>query len=252
MSISKAELATQVRSFIAFNRNAVLSTQSQSNSGYPFGSVTPYDVDASGNLIIWVAKIAEHYRNLLAEPKASLFMLEQGGLNDPQPYGRATVLLNFEPVAGTQIEAVATSYHARFPAKWSHEIDGSFVFLRGTPERIRWIGGFGQIAWIDGDSYRSQARDNVAYFGRDICDHMNQDHRAAIVELLVDSDSTATPPPSIDAVDMIEVDSGGFVAAIEASGSRQFRRVNFPERLADSEQVRKTLISMLAKARSKK
>lgn len=246
--------ADKVRSFLNFNRNGVLSTHSRSQPGFPFGSITPYDIDSKGRLIIWVAKIAEHYRNLTADPHASLFVLEQGGLNDPQPFARATVLLRFEPAAAGENAAIETSFHRRFPAKYSHEMADSFIFLIGTPVKIRWIGGFGDIRWIDGADFQSAAPDEVSYHGWDICDHMNSDHNGALIELVQgqlaaagspsDPDSASAPPPAGPAA-MISVDRTGFVIAIGSGGKKAFHQILFPEPVASPDEVRRSIIAML-------
>jgi putative heme iron utilization protein len=50
----------------------VLSTLSLDVPGFPFGSVVPYCLDRGGLPLILVADIAQHTRNLLADPRASL------------------------------------------------------------------------------------------------------------------------------------------------------------------------------------
>lgn len=48
----------------------VLSTHSKSMPGFPFGSVVPYCLDAEGNPLILISRIAQHTHNLLKDPSA--------------------------------------------------------------------------------------------------------------------------------------------------------------------------------------
>ena len=62
------------RDFITLNRTGFLSTISVSEAGYPFGSITPYDIDSEGRLIILIADISEHYKNLMADNRGSMLI----------------------------------------------------------------------------------------------------------------------------------------------------------------------------------
>ena len=69
----------------------VLSTHSKSMPGYPFGSVVPYCLDANGNPLILISRIAQHTHNLQKDPKCSLLVGEREA-EDVQAVGRLTVM----------------------------------------------------------------------------------------------------------------------------------------------------------------
>lgn len=50
----------------------VLSTHSQAHPGYPFGSVVPYCLDNVGFPLLLLSHLAQHTRNLMAEPRCAL------------------------------------------------------------------------------------------------------------------------------------------------------------------------------------
>jgi putative heme iron utilization protein len=50
----------------------VLSTISLDVPGYPFGSLTPYCFDENGQPIVYISLIAQHTRNIMADPRLSL------------------------------------------------------------------------------------------------------------------------------------------------------------------------------------
>ena len=63
----------------------VLSTISLDVPGYPFGSITPYCADRQGYPIIYISYIAQHTRNILADPRVSLTVFENNtGSDDVQ------------------------------------------------------------------------------------------------------------------------------------------------------------------------
>jgi putative heme iron utilization protein len=63
--------------FIRDPRYGMLSTLSLAESGYPFGSVTPYIINDEGDIAIFISHLAEHTHNIQANPKVSLTILTQ-------------------------------------------------------------------------------------------------------------------------------------------------------------------------------
>jgi putative heme iron utilization protein len=60
------------RSLLLAAKAGILSTLSLDVPGFPFGSVVPYCLDRGGVPLILIADIAQHTRNLLADPRVSL------------------------------------------------------------------------------------------------------------------------------------------------------------------------------------
>ena len=57
----------------------VLSTISVDVSGYPFGSVTPYCADEQCRPVIYISRIAQHTKNIIADSRVSLTVVEDIG-----------------------------------------------------------------------------------------------------------------------------------------------------------------------------
>jgi putative heme iron utilization protein len=140
MAEKTADLAAAARSFFLQNRTAFLSTLSSAYAGAPFGSIIPYDITASGDFIIYVSLIAEHYKNLCSDPRGSILAANYFAYDDPQAFGRATALCRFMPISDSERESIQRSYTEKFPDSVRYEIAHNFVFLKGVPERIRWTG----------------------------------------------------------------------------------------------------------------
>ena len=76
------------------------------------------------------------------------------------------------------------SYKGRFPESTEREKQHGFLYIRGVPQSIRWIGGFGEIGWISGQKFSDTVPDPLAYIGMDIITHMNEDHADSMLVYL--------------------------------------------------------------------
>lgn len=135
------------RQFIRQQHYGVLSTHSQSESGYPFGSITPYIISSEGDIAIFISHLAEHTHNIDDNPKVSLTIFDPNDAKDPSAGARITCLANAEQ---TQNESqLRQDYLKQFPsASMTLELPGfHFYLLKLT--KIRLVAGFGQIKWID-------------------------------------------------------------------------------------------------------
>ena len=84
------------RLLYASSHQGVLSTISAKLDGAPFGSVVSFAPDACGAPVMLISAIAEHTRNLRADPRVSLIVLEGG--DDAQEAGRLTIVGEARPV----------------------------------------------------------------------------------------------------------------------------------------------------------
>jgi len=157
----------------------VLSTISVDVPGYPFGSITPYCTDRQCRPIIYISLIAQHTRNILADPRVSLTVFDMNGdSDDVQARGRVTYIANTLPMADDD-EDPRERYFRYFPSSRQYAGTHDFQFFRLEPVRIRFIGGFGQIYWIDPSEFMMPNPFSPAQELR-IIQHMNDDHRDAL------------------------------------------------------------------------
>ncbi|HYE36587.1 HugZ family protein [Methylocaldum sp.] len=126
---------------------ATLATQSARLPGYPYVSVAPFALDDRHQPIFFISGLAEHTKNLRADPKASL-LLFNAGPNDLQAGARLTLV--GEASAFTPDEALIARYLHYQPEARRYLGFGDFVFYRFQPRQLRLIEGFGQMGWIDG------------------------------------------------------------------------------------------------------
>lgn len=147
------DIAKEVGEHLRAGRSAVLSTLSVHDGivGFPFGSTVPYALTPEGSPILLLSGLAEHTRNLLANPRASLLVQEPGPRGEPQTEWRITLVGTLERVSdpGARRDELMERYRLKVP--------GSAAFA-GLPDfhpwvlriqRIRFIAGFGRIHWVE-------------------------------------------------------------------------------------------------------
>ncbi|MFM0042177.1 pyridoxamine 5'-phosphate oxidase family protein [Paraburkholderia sediminicola] len=124
-----------------------LATHARQPEGFPYPSVLPFAPDPQHRPTILVSRLAEHTHNLHADPRAG-FLVVDAPEGDVLSGQRVTLLGRFEPVDATpEVVQRYLRYHAdaeRYLAL------GDFTFWAMRLERLRYIGGFGAMGWLDG------------------------------------------------------------------------------------------------------
>ena len=243
----------RVKQFISLHRSGTLCTllrpTSDSSSrleGYPFGSLVHYDVDEHGRPVVFVSLLAEHYKNLVADSRASLFICDAFGLRDPQAFARATLLATFTQISDSERPAIEARYFARFPESPGRSLAHDFVFFRGEVERVRWIGGFGDIRWVSAEDYRNALFDPISYTGAGAIEHMNLDHRDALRDYARGHCDLRAEEKDIR---MVAVDSTKFALGLVSESGERRITIEFPSPLTSPEQLRGAMISELQRCR---
>ncbi len=170
----KKEVIGEARRLLKSTSYGVMSTISIDVEGYPFGSHMPYCLDSSGNLLIYISTLAQHTKNLDANPKCSLTIIEPNP-NHIQNSARLTYIGNAKRVTDEEFEEAYQQYVRYFPNAKRYRETHDFHIYRVEPVRIRYIGGFGKIFWIETDELFQQDifDTNVK---EQILTHMNEDH----------------------------------------------------------------------------
>lgn len=137
------------RRLVASAKTAMLSTLATRPDGtYPFGSLVAAAVDDHGAPLLLLSALAEHTKNLVATPRASLLFVEEGA-EDPLASARVTLLGDVARVGEDTLGAVRTRYLARHPEAGAWSTFADFGFYRMTVGEIRYVAGFGKMGWID-------------------------------------------------------------------------------------------------------
>ena len=126
---------------------ALLSSHSQDPPGYPFGSLAPFWLTPQGEPLLLLSHLARHTQNLLANPRCSLLLREEGP-GDVQQLARLTCLAQAEPLQACPTQW-RNGYFRHFPDGREYYEHLNFRFLRLRPQGFYFIGGFGSARWFD-------------------------------------------------------------------------------------------------------
>ncbi len=243
------ELGKEVREFLAAERDGMLCTLSKKMEGWPFGSIAPYALSAAGEPLILISSLAEHTKNVLADARVSLLVEDTRTQGEQQAAARATVMGYAVPVSQPFLNDAAQRYLSRFPNAAGYFETHDFSFYQIGVHRVRYIGGFGHIHWLERneviDETANAALDPIAPNAAGICEHMNDDHADA---LRLFAERFAEAPA--DTVRMIGIDREGFDMIARVAGAHKALRIGFDAPVSSSAEVRAAMIALVAKARN--
>ena len=220
------EKQNPARSLMLSASFGVLSTVSVDLAGYPFGSVTPYCMDRMCRPIIYISPIAQHTRNIVADSRVSLTVMERTESDDVQSKGRVTCIANAVEVPDGDRDA-QERYFRYFPSARQYQDTHAFEFFRLELVRVRFIGGFGQIFWMEPEEF-GMANPFSSVEETKIIQHMNQDH----------SDVVSRTGGGVS--QMVGIDAEGFDLL---RGGRK-ARIAFAAPVKNLEEARRALIDL--------
>jgi putative heme iron utilization protein len=240
--------AERARTLVSGSNRGVLSTLALDPPGYPFGSIATYALDRAGRPIVFVSTMAEHTRNAAADPRASLIVAEPVTLpeSDPLAAGRVTLVGELLEVAPDERPAVRDRYLVANPSSAYYIDFGDFSFWRLEVRRVRYVGGYGRMSWVEAAEYAAAEPDPLAGEpAAGVIEHMNADHAGELVLLA----RTLGGRPEATSALMTAVDRYGFDLVAEGPPRRGTLRLGFATPVHAPGEVRRQLIRMVHEAR---
>lgn len=125
--------------------DGALATHSAAMPGYPLATTVSFATDEHHRPVMLISRLAEHTRNLDADPRASFLIARasEGG-----EIARVSLVGEVRPI-DAQADLVAR--YLRFHPEAERFLQfGDFRFHRFEPKRALVVGGFGKAAWIEG------------------------------------------------------------------------------------------------------
>jgi putative heme iron utilization protein len=144
--------ARDLHALVAAERHGVLATLSARRQGWPFASAAPYATSAHGEPLLLLSELAEHTRNLRADPRASLLIQDSSAAEDPQAGARVTLLGRASVIADPDAQK---KYVGRHPQAAAYLTLGDFRLWVLHVEEARYVNGFGEMGWLEGDRLRA-------------------------------------------------------------------------------------------------
>jgi putative heme iron utilization protein len=142
------------RALLAGQRVAVLATLSTRHGGAPFTSLAPFAISARGEPLLLLSALAQHTRNLEADPRVSLFVHDPAAAAaDPRTAPRLSIAGRARRVPADGEEDARARYLDRHPeARGLLALD--FTLFEVAVDEAQLVGGFGAAGWIPGDALR--------------------------------------------------------------------------------------------------
>ena len=243
-AVPEPSFAERVHTLVHLGRVGSLSTLSRKQPGFPFGSVMPYGLDEQGRPIFLISTMAMHTQNLKADPRASLLVTQESGDGDPLGASRVTLIGNVVFVPEAHVAAAREAYLARHPnGKYWVDFE-DFSFYRLEVVDIYFVGGFGVMGWVTAAEYGDSQPDPLADAIGEIIQHMNAEHKDAMVLLARKFAHIEAQEATMTAVDRL-----GFHLRLKTSEGMKGARIAFLREVRNSAETRNVLVEMVREAR---
>ena len=109
---------------------------------------------------------------------------------------------------------------------------------------VYYVGGFGVMGWVQASEYGTAQPDPLADSAAAIIEHMNADHKEALVLLALVFAGIDSQEASMTAVDRL-----GFHVRLKTDEGMKGTRIGFLREAGNPNEARKVLVEMVRKAR---
>ena len=244
-AVPEPSFAERARTLVYLARIGSLSTLSRKQPGFPFGSVMPYGLDEHGRPIFLISTMAMHTHNLQADSRASLLVTQPDANGDPLGASRVTLIGNVLTIPEPEVPEASKLYLARY-ANSQYWVDfEDFSFYRMDVVDVYYVGGFGVMGWVSASEYDHSQPDPLADSMAEIIQHMNADHKDALILLARVFARIESQEATITAVDRL-----GFQIRLKTQDGMRGARIAFLREVSNPAETRKVLVEMVQQARS--
>lgn len=185
-----------------------------------------------------------HTQNLQSDSRASLLVTQADASGDPLGASRVTLIGNATVIASEEVAEARTLYLERYAnAKYWVDFD-DFSFYRLDVVDVYFVGGFGVMGWVQAAEYDQAQPDPLADVAAGIIEHMNRDHKDALVIL-----ARAFAGIECQEAAMTSVDRLGFHVRLRTADGMKGVRIAFLQEARDAGAARKVLVEMVRTAR---
>ena len=243
-AVPEPTFSERARTLVYLGRIGSLSTLSRKQPGFPFGSVMPYGLDSRGRPIFLISTMAMHTQNLQADPRASLLVTQPDASGDPLGASRVTVIGNAQIMPEADVAEARALYLERYAnAKYWVDFE-DFSFYRMDVLDVYYVGGFGVMGWVQVSDYDRARPDPLADAAVGIVEHMNTDHKDALVLLARSFAGIESQEAAMTSVDRL-----GFQVRLKTEDGMKGVRIGFLREVRSSVEARKVLVEMVQQAR---
>jgi len=239
---TRPSAAEEARTIAASTNTGTLA--SLTATGDPWASFVTYGL-LDGAPVLCVSHLAEHGRNLAADPRASLAVVAPHGEADPLASPRITLAGVVEKPEGAELEA-ARAAHVAAVAAARYYIDYSdFSVWVLRVARVRWVGGYGRMDSARAADYAAATADPLAPHAAGAVEHLNVDHSPALRDMA----RVLGGYPDAESAVCTGVDRYGLDLKVTTARGGAYTRVGFGRRLESFGELRSATVELVRRAR---
>jgi heme iron utilization protein len=241
--VPRRATAEEARTLLAATNVATLATLS--DDGGPWGSMVTFAALPDGSPVLCVSQLAEHGRNLVRDPRASLVVVDPAPVDDPLATGRVTLAGTVAVPAGDAHDQARAAYLAAVSSGRYYIDYTDFSLYVLTVERARWVGGYGRMSSADGAEYAAAEPDPVGD-ARGAVAHLNADHADALLAMARGLGGY----PDATAARCTGADRYGLDLVVETPRGTAPTRVGFATPVPDAAGLRAATVELTRRARA--
>lgn len=117
--------------------------------GAPYVSLVLLGRDSLPGPLLLLSELADHSKNLKADPSASLLLRDPSGKGDPLAQARVTLQGKVKRLPESGREAAKEAFLSCHPSAALYVDFGDFAFHRLEIEKAHLVAGFGRIHWLE-------------------------------------------------------------------------------------------------------
>ncbi len=235
---------TRARALVRAAERASLATSLPGEDGpRPYASLVLVAADHDASPLLLLSDLADHSRNLAADPRVALLFDGTAGWREPLAGPRVSLLGRAERAPAPRLKA---RFVARHPGAAVYADFADFHLYRVAVERAHLVAGFGEIHWLDAKAVLFESQSDTQSAAAltaaeaDILDHMNSAHGPAVGSIarhLLDQTG--------DGWIMVGLDPEG----ADLRRGNRLVRIDFDRAVTDPESARAVLVELTRRAR---
>jgi putative heme iron utilization protein len=239
---TRPSAAEEARTIAASTNTGTLA--SLTATGDPWASFVTYGL-LGGAPVLCVSHLAEHGRNLAADPRASLAVVAPHGEADPLASPRITLAGVVEKPQGAELDAARAAHVAAVPAARYYVDYSDFTVWVLRVQRVRWVGGYGRMDSARATDYAAAVADPLAPHAAGAVEHLNADHSPALAEMA----RVLGGYPDAESAVCTGVDRYGLDLKVSTGRGGAYTRVGFGRRLDSVGELRSATVELVGRAR---
>ncbi|HEX6388458.1 MAG TPA: DUF2470 domain-containing protein, partial [Solirubrobacteraceae bacterium] len=236
--------AEEARTLVSSMTVGYLATVGE--GGDPWCSLVTYGPTADGDPVLLVSTMAEHGRNLAADPRASLAINDPSAPGDPLDRPRITLAGRVVAPQGDDAEAALDAHVAAIPGARLYAGWDDFSLWVLEVQRVRWVGGFARMDTVSPEEYRAAEPDPTQPIAAKAVEHLNKSHTDGLLAI---ARELAGARGAVSAV-CTGIDRYGIDLSCTGAGQAAAARVEFDAPLTKAADVRPATVELAQRARA--